>query len=109
MEYYINVAIVEAVIATLGKHQYFSTANFRAKILDFRGFDSSIILLLRGGIPRPARICSGYVESTSLSRDNLSRDAGRDRRGGDSGVGPEPVLVTSLEKYNINKYILVNN
>ena len=27
-----------------------STANLRADILDFRGFDSSIILILRGGI-----------------------------------------------------------
>ena len=26
------------------------TANLRTKVLDFRGFDSSIILILRGGI-----------------------------------------------------------
>ena len=30
-----------------------STANPRTNIMDFRGFDSSIILILRGGIPRP--------------------------------------------------------
>ena len=30
-----------------------STANLLANIPDFRGFDSSIILTLRGGIPRP--------------------------------------------------------
>ena len=29
------------------------TANLRTKILDLRGFDSSTILILRGGIPRP--------------------------------------------------------
>ena len=29
------------------------TAHLRAKILGFRGFDSSGILILRGGIPRP--------------------------------------------------------
>ena len=29
------------------------TANLRTKIQDFRGFDSSVILILRGGIPRP--------------------------------------------------------
>ena len=29
------------------------TANLRTNIMDFRGFDSSIILILRGGIPRP--------------------------------------------------------
>ena len=30
-----------------------NTANLCTTILDFRGFDSSIILILRGGIPRP--------------------------------------------------------
>ena len=30
-----------------------STANLPANIVDFGGFDSSIILILRGGIPRP--------------------------------------------------------
>ena len=29
------------------------TANLRTSIMEFRGFDSSIILILRGGIPRP--------------------------------------------------------
>ena len=29
------------------------TANPRTNIVDFRGFDSRIILILRGGIPRP--------------------------------------------------------
>ena len=29
------------------------TAHLRTNIMDFRGFDSSIILILRGGIPRP--------------------------------------------------------
>ena len=28
------------------------TANLRTRILDFRGFDSSVILILKGGIPR---------------------------------------------------------
>ena len=30
-----------------------STANPRTDIMDFRGFDSSMILILRGGISRP--------------------------------------------------------
>ena len=30
-----------------------NTANIRTKILEFRGFDSSRIVMLRGGIPRP--------------------------------------------------------
>ena len=29
------------------------TANLHANIMDFRGLDSSIIIHLRGGIPRP--------------------------------------------------------
>ena len=29
------------------------TANPRTNIMDFRGYDSSIILIVRGGIPRP--------------------------------------------------------
>ena len=32
---------------------HYDTANLRTKIMDFRGFDSSIILILRSGIPRP--------------------------------------------------------
>ena len=28
-------------------------ANLRTNIMDFRGLDSSIIIILRGGIPRP--------------------------------------------------------
>ena len=30
-----------------------ATTNLRAETLDFGGFDSSRILILRGGIPRP--------------------------------------------------------
>ena len=33
--------------------QLMGTANLRTNIMDFRGFDSSLILILRGGIPRP--------------------------------------------------------
>ena len=38
------------------------TANLRSKILDFRGFDSSRVLILRGGIPRPKGV---FPESLS--------------------------------------------
>ena len=38
------------------------TANLRAKIMDFRGLDSSIILILGGGIPRPV---GNFPESLS--------------------------------------------
>ena len=30
-----------------------NTANLPTNIMDFRGFDSSIMLIIRGGIPRP--------------------------------------------------------
>ena len=39
-----------------------STANLRTKILDFRGFDSGRILILRGGILRST---GGFPESLS--------------------------------------------
>ena len=51
------------------------TANLRTKILDFGGFDSCMILILRGGIPRP--MFPGNHESTNLSRDNVTREIGR--------------------------------
>ena len=50
-----------------------SYGNLRAKILDFRCFDSSRVSIVRGGILTPK------FESTSLSRDILSREIGRTR------------------------------
>ena len=41
------------------------TANLLTKILDFRGFYSSIILILRGGIPRPIGNRGQFPESSS--------------------------------------------
>ena len=46
------------------------TANLRTKIPDFRGFDSSMILSLRGGIQMPMGNFPRKIESTNLSRDN---------------------------------------
>ena len=43
-----------------------ATAYLRTEILDFRGFDSSRILILRGGIPRP------IGNSESLSQEILA-------------------------------------
>ena len=51
-----------------------SSANFRTKILDLRGFDSNIILILRGGIIMSIGQYPGMFESTNLSKDHLSRD-----------------------------------
>ena len=52
------------------------TANLLTNIMDFRGFDSSIILISRGDIPF-RRGLPGKFESTNLSRDNVSREIGR--------------------------------
>ena len=57
-----------------------STANLRTKIMDFRVLDSSIILMLRGGLFHVHREYPGKFESSNLSRDILSREIGR--RGG---------------------------
>ena len=53
------------------------TANLRTKIMDFRGFDSSIILNLKGWNSHVQRGFPGNVESTNLGGDNLSREIGR--------------------------------
>ena len=53
------------------------TANLRTNILDFRGFDSSIIVILRGRIPRPIGDFTGKFESSNLGRDDVSREIGR--------------------------------
>ena len=50
------------------------TVNLRTKILDFRGFDSSRILILNS---QAQREFPGKFESSNLSRDNLSREIGR--------------------------------
>ena len=52
------------------------TANLRTKNMDFRGLDSNIILLLRGEILMSTEF-PGSLESTNLSRDNLSGEIGR--------------------------------
>ena len=52
-------------------------ANLRTKILDFGGFDSSRILILRGWNSQGHREFPGKLESSDLSRDDLSREIGR--------------------------------
>ena len=53
------------------------TASLRTKILDFRGFDSSIILILRCGILMSTGNLPEKFESKNRGRDNLSREIGR--------------------------------
>ena len=56
------------------------TANLRTKILDFRGFDSSTILNLRGGILRPVGNFPGILsQGILLGMIDLSREIGRTR------------------------------
>ena len=57
-----------------------TAANLRSstKILDFRGFDSSRILVLRGGILMSIGDFPAKSESTNLSKDDLSREIWRD-------------------------------
>ena len=47
--------------------------DLRTKILNFTGFDSSMILISRGWNSQDHRELSGKFESSNLSRDNLSR------------------------------------
>ena len=81
------------------------TADLRTETLDFRGFDSSRILILSGGIPRPMEF-PGKFESSDLSRDDLSRVIGRktgaweretwESRGPKAGVMDITLLTLSL-------------
>ena len=41
-------------------------ANLRANIMDFRGFDKNIILILMGGIPRPIGDFPGSLSQAIL-------------------------------------------
>ena len=50
------------MMSCLSPSQRLTTANLRTEILDFRGFDSSRLLILRGGIPWPI---GNYQESLS--------------------------------------------
>ena len=51
-----------------------ATANLRTKILDVRGFDSSIILIVESHVGREI---PGKLESSNLSREILRREIGR--------------------------------
>ena len=55
----------------------YGTPNLPANIVGFRGSDSSIILILRGGIPMSIGSFPGKFESSNLSRRNVSRRIGR--------------------------------
>ena len=50
--------------------------NLPTNIVDFGGLDSSIILIQRGGISRHREFL-GNFESSNVSRDNVSKEIGR--------------------------------
>ena len=52
-------------------------ANVPTSIVDFRGFDSSIILIIRGGIPRPIGDFPESLSQAMLVGCNVSRRIGR--------------------------------
>ena len=63
---------------------YMYTRDFAGRLrpisVDFRGFDSNIILTFKGWNSHVHRKLLGCFESTNLSRDNLSREIGRSQR-----------------------------
>ena len=66
----------------VSSRQLAATANLRTKILNFRGFDSSIILILRGGILMSIENLPECLrQQTNLTRDNLSKGIGRRQPG----------------------------
>ena len=58
------------------------TADIRTstQILDFRGFDSIRIFIIRGGIPRPIREYPAKFESTNLNLETHCMETGRTGR-----------------------------
>ena len=57
-----------SITVTFSRTSIHSKANLRTKILDFRGFDSNGVLILRGGILKSIGSFPQNVESTHLSR-----------------------------------------
>ena len=77
----------------------FVAANLGTKIMDFRGFDSSVILILRGGIPRSiASFPEGLSQAILVGMmlvGRLGEAAERLLRAGDTGICEKS---TPLEK-----------
>ena len=65
-----------AVLRPLSVASCDATPNLPTDIVDFRGFDSSIILV-KGGNSHVHREFNGKLESSNVSRDSVSREIGR--------------------------------
>ena len=78
------------------------TPNLPTNIVDFKGFDSSTILNVRGEMPRPVGDLPEGFESSNVSRDDVSREIGRTNTGAD-GCPPEEAGRTWIKKNKNNK------
>ena len=66
--------------------------------MHFRGFDSSIILVSGGGIPRPMGEFPGKFDASNVSRRNVSRRIGRTGSGFPSrSTGVTSDVATNLD------------
>ena len=63
--------------SSVGGDQTALTPNLLTKIVSFRGFDSSVISNLRGGIPRPIGDFPESLSRAILVGCNVSREIGR--------------------------------
>ena len=67
-----SIAIISIIRSSSSSRKFESaaceeaTANLCTNIMDFRGLDSSIILIVRGGTPWPPREFPGKCESSNL-------------------------------------------
>ena len=66
-----------SITVTFSRTSIHSKANLRTKVTDFSGFDSSGVLILRGGILKSIGSFPQNAESTHLSRREYQREIGR--------------------------------
>ena len=87
----------------------YGQSPYSTKIPDFRWFDSSIMLHnSKGWNTHVHRNFPGFVGSTNLSRDNMSREIGRSTRAQEarpSGGPPEPRALPSRSYIKCYIYI----
>ena len=71
------IAKTVKTVCSAGHGNVVGTANPRTNIVDFRGFDSNIILTSRGGILRPIGDFTESLSQAMLVGCNVSREVGR--------------------------------
>ena len=87
------------------------TPNLPTNIVGFRGFDSSVVLILRGGIPRPTGNFPESLSQAMLVGCNVSREIGRTGHAGSARRGytslPYSTFNTSHKFVNQCVYIYI--